>query len=92
MAKKLKGEIFLLSANDLFSGNVVFYSKDGWSKSSEKALKININKLDSFDKIVEQDEKDCLIVSPVFVELDELGNIKKLRDKIRQNGLTIELK
>ena len=33
MAKKLKANIFVYSANDLISGNVVFYSEQkGWVK------------------------------------------------------------
>ena len=38
-----------------------------------------------------EDEKKCIIISPIFVELDESGKIKYLRDKIRDKGLTIKL-
>ena len=91
MVKKLKGEIFLLSANDLLTGKVVFYSPGGWSFRSNDALKINIKDIEKFQRIIEEDEKRCIIVSPEFVELDESGHIKKLRDKIRNSGVTIEI-
>ena len=91
MVKKLKGEIFLLSANDLLTGKVVFYSPGGWSFRSNDALKINIKDIEKFQRIIEEDEKRCIIVSPEFVELDESGQIKTLRDKIRNSGVTIEI-
>ena len=91
MVKKLKGEIFLLSANDLLTGKVVFYSSGGWSFRSSDALKINIKDIEKFKRIIEEDEKRCIIVSPEFVELDESGHIKTLRDKIRNSGVTIEI-
>ena len=91
MAKKLEGDFFILSANDLLSGNVVFYSKEGWSECSKNALKIQKDQLENYEKISKIDEDKCLIVSPAFVELDELGNIRKLRDKIRDKGLTFNL-
>ena len=91
MVKKLKGEIFLLSANDLLTGKVVFYSPGGWSFRSNDALKINIKDIEKFQRIIEEDEKRCIIVSPEFVELDESGHIKTLRNKIRNSGVTIEI-
>ena len=91
MAKKLQGDFFILSANDLLSGKVVFYSEEGWSVNSKNALRIHKDQLENYEKISKIDEDKCLIVSPAFVELDELGNIRKLRDKIRDKGLTFNL-
>ena len=92
MVKKLKGDHFLLSANELLSGKVVFYNEKGWSTDSKSALKINKEDIEKYTKIIEKDEKNCLIVSAVFVELNELGEIRTLRDKIRNSGLTIKIK
>ena len=92
MAKKLEGNFFILSANDLLSGKVVFYTKEGWSTSSKNALRIPKDQLENYEKISKIDEDKCIIVSPAFVELDDLGNIRKLRDKIRDKGLTFDLK
>ena len=39
----------------------------------------------------DNNEPLVLIVSPEFVELDESGHIKTLRDKIRNSGVTIEI-
>ena len=91
MTKKLTGDYFLLSANELKSGKVVFYSLDGWSIYSKRALKIKREDLEKYKEIFTEDERKCKIVSPLFVELDELGKIKKLRDKIRNNGVTIKI-
>ena len=41
MAKKLKGDSFFLSANDLKTGSVVYYNGDDWSEKVYKAKKIN---------------------------------------------------
>tara|TARA_B100000886_G_scaffold339270_1_gene304244 strand:- start:614 stop:892 length:279 start_codon:yes stop_codon:yes gene_type:complete len=92
MVKKLEGDFFFLSANDLISGNVVFFSKKGWSNNKSSALKIKKSELKKYEEISKQEEKNCKIVSPAFVELNELGNIKKLRDKIRYKGVTIKYK
>ena len=37
MAKKLKGDSFFLSANDLKTGSVVYYDGKSWSSKIEKA-------------------------------------------------------
>lgn len=91
MAKKLKGDQFLLSANDLVSGKVVFYSESGWIVNSRKALKIAKKDIEKYNEIIEKEERKCLIVSAEFVELEESGEIKTLRDKIRNSGLTIKI-
>ena len=90
MGKKLEGDFFLLSANELESGKVVFYTPTGWDSDSTKALRIHRNELEKFKKIVKIDEDKCLIISTEIVELDDSGEIKKLRDKIRNTGITID--
>ena len=91
MAKKLRGEFFILSANDLRTGEVVFLSEKGWSANSNEATIIKVDQVDKFQAISDRDEKKCIIVSSKFVELDEKGNIKSLRDKIRDSGLTFKI-
>ena len=88
---KTKGKFSCCQPNDLLTGKVVFYSPGGWSFRSSDALKINIKDIEKFKRIIEEDEKRCIIVSPEFVELDESGHIKTLRDKIRNSGVTIEI-
>ena len=90
MGKKLQGNFFLLSANDLKSGEVVFYTNSGWDSNSKKASRIPRDKLEKYQEIIKIEEDKCLIISPEFVELDESGKIKKLRDKIRDSGATIK--
>ena len=91
MAKKLKGDFFFLTANDLQTGAVLFYTKKGWLEKSINAIKIPRKKIEHYEEIAKKYENNCKIVSPFFVELDESGNIKSLRDKIRDKGITIKL-
>ena len=91
MVKKLRGETFLLSANELRSGKVVFFTSKGWSSSTDEAIKIKFDEINKYEEISIREEKKCIIVSPKFVELDDAGNIKNLRDKIRNSGITIKI-
>ena len=91
MVKKLQGETFLLSANELRSGKVVFFTSTGWSSSSSEAIKIKVDEIEKYEAISIKEEKKCIIISPKFVELDEAGNIRTLRDKIRNSGITIKI-
>ena len=91
MAKKLKGDSFFLSANDLKTGSVVYYDGKSWSSKIEKAKKINRNQIEKHENIAKNFENKCIIISPLFVELTDEGKIKKLRDIIRYKGLTIKI-
>ena len=91
MAKKLRGEYFYLTANDLKTGSVVYYCKKEWSSQINDAIKISREELEKYEQIAQNYEKDCHIVSPFFIELDEAGKIRKMRDKIRQTGITFKL-
>ncbi len=88
MAKKLKGDSFFLSANDLKTGSVVYYNGDDWSEKVDKAKKINRSEIEEYENIAKKFEDECIIISPLFVELNDDGTIKKLRDIIRKNGTT----
>ena len=88
MAKKLKGELFYLSANDLKSGKVVYYSNKSWSRNLNEARIIKRDEIEEFERIANLNEKKCKIISPIFVELSDDGKIKKLRDIIRYKGIT----
>tara|TARA_B100000035_G_scaffold282542_1_gene264179 strand:- start:869 stop:1138 length:270 start_codon:yes stop_codon:yes gene_type:complete len=88
MAKKLRGELFYLSANDLKTGEVVYYSDKSWSKDLKKARVIRREEIEEFERIANLNEKTCKIISPIFVELSDNGKIKKLRDIIRYKGIT----
>lgn len=88
MAKKLKGDFFFLSVNDLKTGSVVYYNGDDWSEKIYKAKKINRSEVEEYENIAKKFEDECKIISPIFVELNDDGTIKKLRDIIRKNGTT----
>ena len=91
MAKKLRGDQFYLSANDLISGDVIYLTKNKWSTNFNDAIKISRDDIEKYEKIATVDENKCHIVSPFFVELTEEGRIRKLRDKIRKNGITFKI-
>jgi len=88
MVKKLRGELFYLSANDLKSGEVVYYSNKSWSRNLKEARIIRRDEIEEFERIADLNEKKCKIISPIFVELSDDGKIKKLRDIIRYKGIT----
>ncbi len=91
MAKKLRGDFFFLSANDLKDGDVVFYGENGWTPEFKKATKIPRNKIEFYESKCKNYEDKCVIVSPIFIEIDENGDILNLRDRIRIKGITIEI-
>jgi hypothetical protein len=49
MAKKLRGDFFFLSANDLKNGDIVFYGDHGWTAQFDKAMKIPRNKIEFYE-------------------------------------------
>ena len=66
-------------------------STTGTSFTSEKvykAKKINRSEIEEHEHIAKKFEDECIIISPIFVELNDDGTIKKLRDIIRKNGTT----
>jgi hypothetical protein len=91
MAKKLRGDFFFLSANDLKDGDIVFYGDHGWTAQFDKAMKIPRNKIEFYESKCKIYEDKCVIVSPIFIEIDENGDILNLRDRIRIKGITIEI-
>lgn len=90
MSKKLKGELFLYSGNRLVDGKVVYFLRKGcWVENSIKAKKIKLEEIIKLEKAVKSDEKDCLIIGPYLIEINDNGEILKLREKIRSQGLKI---
>ncbi|MDC3091638.1 DUF2849 domain-containing protein, partial [Rickettsiales bacterium] len=81
------------SANRLKDGKVVFLSikknKTIWQEASDNAIKIKRNEIQLYESKVTTDEKNCIIVGPYLVEVTVNGEIIKLREKIRSNGLNI---
>ena len=91
MAKKLKGDFFFLSANDLKEGGMLFYGKNGWTSEFDESIKIPRSEIEFYEGKCKIDEENCTIISPTFIEIDENGDVLNLRDKIRINGITIEI-
>ena len=69
----------------------MFFTSKGWSSYSSEAIKIKVDEIERYEEISIEEEKKCIIISPKFVELDDAGNIKTLRDKIRNSGITIKI-
>ena len=58
MAKKLKGDYFYLTANDLITGNVLYFGDNKWSTYFDDAIKIKRNEIETYEKIALEDEKN----------------------------------
>ena len=91
MAKKLKGDFFYLSANELKEGGIIFYGKSGWTNEFSQAIKIPRNKIEFYESKCKGYEESCTIISPTFIEIDKNGEVLNLRDRIRIKGITINI-
>ena len=91
MVKKLKGDTFYLTGNDVKSGSVIYLTKENWSNNFNKAIKIKKNDIDKYQKLANDSEAKGDVISPFFVELNDDGKLRKLRDIIRKDGITFEV-
>ncbi len=90
MTKKIKGNYFIFSANNLKDGRVVYLSvNDLWVKDPKNALIFTKENLKYFENKVSLHEKNCLVVGPYIVETNKDGSIIKRRERIRAEGLNI---
>lgn len=93
LVKRITGDFFIFSANDLKNGEVVYLDENkNWVHNSKSALIFSKEKLDYYEKLVNNDEKKCLIVGPYVVETTKSGQILKHREKIRAEGLKLSYK
>tara|TARA_E500000331_G_C16972303_1_gene589842 strand:- start:220 stop:534 length:315 start_codon:yes stop_codon:yes gene_type:complete len=94
--KKLKGDYFIFSANRLRDGKVIFLSVLNssriWIEDSSSATVFKKNEIEKYKEIVMKDEESCEIVEPYLVEVNKKGEISKLREKIRSNGLNFNIR
>ena len=91
MPKKLNANFFVYSANDLLNGHVLFFSEEkGWIKSFLEAKKISKDDLETFERKMSNELNTNEIINPYPVELNDDGSVKKLREKIRINGLSLK--
>ena len=91
MAKKLRGDTFYLTGNDVKSGSVIYYTKDNWSGNFYKAVKIKKNDMEKYQKLANHFEAKGDVISPFFIELNDAGKLRKLRDIIRRDGISIKI-
>ena len=82
MVKKLQGETFLLSANELKSGKVVFFTSKGWSSSSGEAIKIKVDEINKYEEISIKEEKNVLLFLPNSLNWMTLEILKPLEIKL----------
>ncbi len=96
LVKKLKGDYFIFSANRLRDGKVIFLSVLNssriWIEDSSSATVFKKNEIEKYKEIVMKDEESCEIVEPYLVEVNKKGEISKLREKIRSNGLNFNIR
>ena len=61
MAKKLKGDFFFLSANDLKEGGMLFYGKNGWTSEFDEAIKIKNREINITEIILNFEKYNTLL-------------------------------
>jgi len=91
MAKKLRGDTFYLTGNDVKSGSVIYFTKENWSNNFKKAIKIKKNEMEKYQKLANDFEAKGDVISPFFIELNDDGKLRKLRDIIRKDGISIKI-
>ena len=90
LAKKIKGNYFIFTGNNLENGNVIYFSKKKkWTKNINQAVIVKKDELQEYEKLVGIDEKDCKVLNPYFFESNVNGEIISLREKIRSKGINL---
>ena len=90
MAKKIRGNYFIFTGNNLENGNVIYFSKKKkWTKNINQAVIVKKDELQKYEKLVSLDEKNCKVLNPYFFESNVKGEIVSLREKIRSNGTNL---
>ncbi len=90
MAKKIRGDYFIFTGNNLENGNVIYFSKKKkWTKNINQAVIVKKDELQKYEKLVSLDEKNCKVLNPYFFESNVKGEIISLREKIRLNGTNL---
>ena len=90
MAKKIRGNYFIFTGNNLENGNVIYFSKKKkWTKNINQAVIVKKDELQKYEKLVSLDEKNCKVLNPYFFESNVKGEIVSLREKIRLNGTNL---
>ena len=90
MAKKIRGDYFIFTGNNLENGNVIYFSKKKkWTKNINQAVIVKKDELQKYEKLVSLDEKNCKVLNPYFFESNVKGEIISLREKIRSNGTNL---
>jgi len=90
LAKKIRGDYFIFTGNNLENGNVIYFSKKKkWTKNINQAVIVKKDELQKYEKLVSLDEKNCKVLNPYFFESNVKGEIISLREKIRLNGTNL---
>ncbi len=90
MGKKIKGDYFIFTGNNLENGNVIYFSKKKkWTRNINEAVIVKKGELQKYEKIVNLEEKNCKVLNPYFFESNINGETVSLREKIRSKGTNI---
>ena len=90
MRKKIRGNYFIFTGNNLKNGSVIYFSKDKkWTKNINEAAIVRRNELQKYEKLVSLDEKNCKVLNPYFFESNISGKTMSLREKIRAKGTNL---
>ncbi len=90
MRKKIRGNYFIFTGNNLKNGSVIYFSKDKkWTKNINEAAIVRRKELQKYEKLVNLDEKNCKVLNPYFFESNISGKTMSLREKIRAKGTNL---
>tara|TARA_B100000989_G_C19517780_1_gene462564 strand:- start:507 stop:815 length:309 start_codon:yes stop_codon:yes gene_type:complete len=90
LGKKIRGDYFIFTGNNLENGNVIYFSKKKkWTKNINEAAIVKKDELEKYETLVNIDEKKCKVLNPYFFESNIKGEIVSLREEIRSQGVNI---
>ena len=81
----------VLTANDLLSGAVVWWTGERWSENFRDALTVAFEEDDALEAVARREEGANIVVGAVTIPVDDTGQPAGLRETRRLSGPSITL-
>ena len=91
MAKKNRTSLLVLTANDLLSGAVVWWTGDRWSELFADAQIAAFEEHDALEAVAKREEAANSVVGAIAIGVDDAGHPAGLRESHRLAGPSIPL-
>lgn len=93
MAKAKRGGLVILSANDLVTGAVVYWTGEDWSREPNAAIRVrDVAQQDALVGTMHAEEAANRVVSGQIIPVDPItGQPLALRERHREAGPSIQL-